>query len=322
VIRKLRKIQNETGLIKPLGLQRRYGEKTTVYAFSRQFYHNYFEGQLQYEEQVELHSRIAEKLKKKFEQSDSPYEKAQLVGYIAAHSKEADNPEIAESVLAESAGLLGGADIDALAQKLGLSIDLSAMEEIETSISSGEVNGIGGEGDALNSIEAPIDIGLPFNMLRHRVATFHNLGKLSEAYQETKRHLKFGDRVYSKREMIMLLVMQAKTLIDLRELENAESVLDKAKKLAGDSPDEQVKCLLMNTEAIILDEKGDNGKAQEVLQEAAKLAFTLQPELKLMTLANIGRLIEEKDPELAEKYYDASEKLRGELSLSGLIIRN
>lgn len=327
IIRKLRAIENEHGIVRPLGPRSRYGEKTTVYSFSRHYYHNYFQSQLQYEELTELHSRIAETLNKKFQTARSNEEKAELIGYIAAHGQEAGDEQLTENILRESIGILGSDQAQSLAGSLGI-----AFEGLMAGVAGAEASTpeAAGNGSSPNSSEesidtvpgVPVDIGLPFEILRHRITAYYNLEKYSNAYEETQKHILYGDRVYSEAEMIMLMTMQAKTLIELNELDKATSVLKKANELLGESDDPALNCLIMNTQSILLSELGQEEEAEEILREAAKLVVKLQPELKIMTLANIGRLTEGRDPELADRYYEASEAIRNELALSGLIIRN
>jgi len=320
VIRQLRSLENDYGLIRSLGPRSRYGEKTTVYTFTRHFYHHYFESQLQWEEQAELHGRIAETLNKKFLQASSIEEKAELVGYIAAHSREAGDEQLAENILKESSNIIGTSASEDLAKSLGLSVEAILETDYKENQLAENNNDIQGSEVAEDLPGLPLDIGLPFEMLRHRVATYHNLEKYSEAYEETRRHIIHGDKVYTEPEMVMLFTMQAKTLIELDEIDKASSVLDQAKEIAGENPDESLICLIMNVESILLEELGQHDQAEQLLREAAKLVVRLQPELKIMTLTNIGRITEVDNPKLAQRYYEASEKIRSELSLSGLII--
>ncbi|MBI3259754.1 MAG: AAA family ATPase [Ignavibacteriae bacterium] len=58
VIKKLRALQQRTGIIHSIGAHTRYGVKTTVYQFGQLFYQQHFHSLLEYEEKNALHDQI------------------------------------------------------------------------------------------------------------------------------------------------------------------------------------------------------------------------------------------------------------------------
>lgn len=90
-VRLLRSLQQRTGVIRSLGMQRLYGTNTTVYTFTHIGYYRYFVEYLEHEERVELHSRIAAILEQQARLAQDEALAEQLSPLIAAHYLEAGN---------------------------------------------------------------------------------------------------------------------------------------------------------------------------------------------------------------------------------------
>ncbi|GIV54953.1 MAG: hypothetical protein KatS3mg039_1471 [Candidatus Kapaibacterium sp.] len=97
-VRLLRSLQQRTGVITSLGMQRLYGTETTVYAFTHVGYYRFFAEYPEYEERVELHSRIAAILEQQAHSANDDALSEQLAPLIAAHYVEAGNNAAAAAV--------------------------------------------------------------------------------------------------------------------------------------------------------------------------------------------------------------------------------
>lgn len=100
-VRLLRSLQQRTGVIRSLGMQRLYGTNTTVYTFTHIGYYRYFVEYLEHEERVELHSRIAAILEHQAQLAHDEALAEQLSPVIAAHYLEAGNHTAAARVFSQ-----------------------------------------------------------------------------------------------------------------------------------------------------------------------------------------------------------------------------
>ncbi len=97
-VRLLRSLQQRTGVIRSMGMQRLYGVETTVYAFTHAAYYRFFAEYPEYEERVELHSRIAAILEQQAQNANDEALAEQLAPLVAAHYLESGNRTAAEAV--------------------------------------------------------------------------------------------------------------------------------------------------------------------------------------------------------------------------------
>ncbi|MCX7929107.1 MAG: AAA family ATPase [Chlorobi bacterium] len=98
-VRRLRALQQRTGVIRSMGMQRLYGVETTVYRFTHAGYYRFFVEYLEHEERIEIHSRIAAILEQQVLTASDEALAEQLAPIIAAHYIEASNRRAAERVM-------------------------------------------------------------------------------------------------------------------------------------------------------------------------------------------------------------------------------
>ncbi|GAB5466253.1 MAG: hypothetical protein Kapaf2KO_16890 [Candidatus Kapaibacteriales bacterium] len=321
-VRELRRIEHDYGLIKSNGTGIRYGEKTTKYVFTQAYYSSYFESQLLFEEKRELHQRIAETLKKRYEQTEDPYEKSLLIGQIAKHSLDADDDETAAEYLSKSITELEDDSYLSVLNTLAPSgsdlrekVDnLLVRKQVFESDNQNESNFQRTELDE-SQTSVPMDIGLPFENLRLRVALLHNEQLFTEAFSQLKGHIKFGRNYYSADELSTLYLMQAKTLIELEEYDAALVQLEKAEALINISGDRTLECVLMNLSGILKHKTDDTESAIEYLRKASELALQMEPENQIMTLYNLSSVLKSKDLSLSEEFRVTAQNIENEMKL-------
>jgi hypothetical protein len=90
-VRLLRSLQQRTGVLRSLSMQRLYGTETTVYTFTHAGYYRFFAEYPEYEERKELHSRIAAILEQQARSASDEALTEQLAPLVAAHYLEAGN---------------------------------------------------------------------------------------------------------------------------------------------------------------------------------------------------------------------------------------
>ena len=84
-IRKIKRVQAKTGVIRSLGPHERYGVKTTLFEFTQTLYRDYFEKSLEYEEKTAIHTQILAVLNEQIKDMDET-ERARVTPYLAAHA--------------------------------------------------------------------------------------------------------------------------------------------------------------------------------------------------------------------------------------------
>lgn len=334
-IQKLRQIQNKSGLIRSVGAKYRYGVKTTTYEFTQTFYQKFFEDQLEYEEYVALHGRIASLLKDRYDNAESEGLREEIAPYIAAHSAEAEDPETAKSMLIESAKAaqnLGGNEIVKYAYAQYQNLDPDSFEdEDEVSVSSGGVDpgkdemrdlaraafamspNSGGESgetipeELVEEIEE--ELRLTFEELRESVVNLYHDGAYKTAAETAENYVEKREEALTGAQRVEALALAAKCRAENSDLDKAKDLCDKALTLTEHISDEEAKCLLYNSCAVVAAERGFIDQAFEYLRPAAQIAVKSRPDLRAITLANIALFVERTDPNEARRYFLAAKKL-------------
>ncbi|OGU96533.1 MAG: hypothetical protein A2475_01895 [Ignavibacteria bacterium RIFOXYC2_FULL_35_21] len=328
-IKKLRSLQNKTGIIRSIGTQLRYGIKSTSYEFTQAYYHNLFEKSLEYEEYIALHSQIASILKQRYEEAESELLKQEIAPYLAAHSAESGDKETAKSMLliaAQSAQKFGNAGIiqefydnyssivqddadktqnnpeeEALVEilrksqiKLAESVDNGNQEVFEN-------NGIKSESQ-------------DFLAIRKTIVDYYHKGNFSSACDLANSYIESqmdGLTVSDKSQLYALVI---KSYIEIGDIEKATNFCETALNLLEKSPDNIGECFVYNVCSILYSLKNQNDSAMKYLIEASRKALSLPPELRLLTLSNIALLMDKNKSGNANKYYDAARKVSSALN--------
>ncbi len=333
-IRKLRSLQIKTGVIRSIGAHYRYGVKTTVYRFTQAFYHDFFENSLEYEEYQALHGQIASFLKEKYDESDDANVKEEIAPYLAAHCAVSGDEELAKEMVlftAQASQKYGSPEVirdtyDSY-QKIGEKEFMyeSANEKNEvaeipdnspfkslmnqTQVSTGEEISGRGESSSPEIISGRFidfdDFAQAKNSIIH---DFHNTNYYDAA---TKAMEYFENSIHELKnhEKILLLSIAARSYTAISEYDSAAVSLDQAMEILDVKNDPQSECFVLNSYALLHSARRQFAEAINYLKKAAQKAVFLSPELRLITLSNIGLVMQHIDPPKAKKYLAASRKL-------------
>jgi len=279
-IRTLRRLQNQTGLIRSIGMRTRYGVKTTAYEFSELFSYTFFMHRPEYEERKNIHQRIAEILSREFSTTQIDELRRVLVVDIAAHGAEAEDNSTVERMLLHSANdadIAGSTDIAAYIRSEILpqySTDLTAI--LGPTEPTTEESGFGGSSHVPMTIVGPAII----RSLADAIVS----GRSSEARTTSLRILETHGNI-SRHERVTVTCLAARACVDLGMIDEAELLMRTIVSLADITPSDQ--CLMKNVEGIIAMARGNSTDASVALHEAAQLAEHLPVHIRVLTLGNI-----------------------------------
>lgn len=309
VIRRLRDLAANSEIIRSTGAHIRYGVKTTVYQFTQGFYYEYFEDSLEYEEYLSLHGQIVKELKQIYDAADEE-QKEMIAPYLAAHSRESENEELANEMMAVSAGIAGKyTDSNLLSGAFeGYLPEQKEESETEETEQLTTQTGVGGPG------VPAIDEGDTFVALRGKVV--ENI--LENQYQQA---VSTAESYYSESfdrlnllEKIQLLSMISRSYIGIKDFDNASTKIKEAEKLTSDVKEPQAECFILNTLSLMYAEQGRQHEAIRCLRKAAMMSLSLPEELKLLTLTNISKISADTDPEKSKSYAEVARKMAENLN--------
>jgi len=306
VIQKLRAIISKSPVVRSIGANIRYGVKTTIYQFTQAFYYEYFLDGLEYEEKIALHGIVSKELKELYDLADEE-EKEQIAPYLAAHSKEAENDELANKMIAVSKGY---------------SEQYNPTEEVDEDGAAVGTNGNGnggGNGDGTGSVSGTVMVGnlvdeFDFSAIRNEV--------LDEVFaQRYENAISRAENIYDTSankmrviEKVQLLTIIAKSYMGISDFSMAENTINTATQLLTERGSPQAECFILNTTALLDAEQGRTTQAMEKLREAARMSMKLPDELKLLTITNISKIVGEQDPEMSVTYRKVAEALADKLN--------
>jgi hypothetical protein len=306
VIQKLRTIIGKSPVVRSIGANIRYGVKTTIYQFTQAFYYEYFLDGLEYEEKIALHEIVSKELKELYDSADEE-EKEQIAPYLAAHSREAENDELADKMIAVSQGY---------SEKY-----TPTESEEEESKTGGNGGKSGGDGEGTGEVSGTVMVGnlvdeFDFSAIRNEV--------LDEVFaQRYENAISKAENIYDTSanklrviEKVQLLTIIAKSYMGISDYTMAENTINTASQLLTEKGSPQAQCFILNTTALLDAEQGRTTQAMEKLREAARMSMKLPDELKLLTITNISKIVSEKDPEMSETYKKVAEGLAEKLNFT------
>ena len=326
-IKKLRHLQDKTGIIRSIGARMRYGVKTTVYRFTQAFYYDFFNKSLEFEEHVALHGQIAALLKQKYEETESEDIRNEIAPYLAAHSAESGDEETAKEMLLQSArGAWKYGSVEAMREAYEdyvnitgggggegeESIDAVTFREMLRSAegSSGDGEEFAGEGGVEGGTgKAELPEYPDFNAVRKAFVRQYHEENFETAADMVSNFIEKRDSELVDSEKSQLHALAAKALIELNELPRAEEFCEKAISYAQYASDPVAECFALNVFAVLRSFQERNNDAYLMLKDAAKLAVSRSPELQLLTITNIAVIMKESNPEESARYFIAARKL-------------
>ena len=339
-IKRLRSIQQKTGIIKSVGARVRYGVKTTVYEFTQAFYHSYFQNTLEYEEHIALHGQIASLLQQKYESAATEDIKNQIAPYLAAHSSESGDELTAKNMLlksAENAQELGNIDVvnsvyqsfkdlmnpikdlETGEKQLDLSPQNIAFQKM-MQVNWDKVH-ISDTDDVLegDKEQAEITQKIDFMSIRRAIVEDFHSGKLSIALDRSITFLKTYNDELPVSGKIQLLALQIRIKTELNDYISANSDADEAFRLLSAIDDQISECFVLNSFALLKHKMKKTDEAYSILKKTAQKVLLLPAEMKLITMANVATILSEINPKKAVRYYKAISDLANSLKFDDIV---
>lgn len=299
-IRTLRRLQNETGLIRSIGMRTRYGVKSTAYEFTQRFHYTYFVHRPEYEERKNIHQRIAEILTREYTTTNIEELKRHLAVDIAAHGAEAEDISMVERMLvksADDADYSGSSDI-------AWYIRSEILPQYSTGASSDQ-------GDEQTSRELNEDQSTPANVLIGPVvirslADAIVSGRAVEARATALRILETNVGI-SRHERVMLTCLAARACVDLAMVHDADALMLSVSALPDMTASDR--CIVKNVEGLIALARGNSEAASMAFHLAAQLAEHLPVYIRVLTLANIVIHLRSSQDASSDKYAQTVRRL-------------
>lgn len=310
-IKKLRFLQQRTGIIRSLGAQTRYGVKTTVYQFGQTFYQEHFHELLEFEEKAAIHDQIAALLQKQYTDATDEQTKNLIAPYLAAHHAESGNDTEAQKMLVVSAQVAADMGSTAIAHTAQQRLDdlFHTPEDSHQPIRR-EMNAIIRQaheesGETLDDAVFRLS-DVDIEALQREIVALYHESKFSEAIQKAEVGLL---DIQDNADRARILVLLSKVRIEAGELLTARSTCTQALQLLMNHPNAETHCLALNTSASIAIALGEQNLAWENLQQAASLCGQLGNEFRLLTITNIATFVARSNPQEATRYKKAAKQL-------------
>jgi predicted ATPase len=324
-IKKLRTIQNKSGIIQSTGAKQRYGIKTTSYKFTQAYYQNYFESLLEYEEYSALHGQIAAFLKQKYNEAQLDEQKQEIAPYLAAHSAEAgDNDAVKEMMLvaARTGEKYGNSELVNQAYNQYNSFDILFNKE-----STGQpdnpfmsiLESLNNKSDLIEQLNSLSEGGnesdnssvvtLDYFATKTLLIDLYHQQKFAQVADGAIAYYNANKDNMPAVQQLTLLNLAAKSLIELQNFTQAEDYVNNSLEILARNSYPEFECISYILLAIIRDAQNMQSQVYQNLQKAAKLSISLPAEIRLLTLANISLLTKSISPKESGKYYENTLKL-------------
>lgn len=284
-IKKLRELMLKAPIFRSIGLQKRYGMKTTAYCFIQSFYYEYFSDLLEYEEKIALHSQIASILKLQFDQLEND-QKDNLAPIIAAHSEQSGDDETVQAMI---------------------KINLDSRKNLGEEVSDEQIAHNKNINDENNIDELNIVNLVDFYGLKDAISKLFLAQKYEKLITEEENIMSQISFSLLPDELILLKLIMVRAYIENGLIEEAKTKLNHVEADIGEDANNQ--CLLLNTKAILYNENGNHFRAIKILKTAAKISLGLSAEYHLLTLRNIANMIANEDKQLSQEYSKAADQL-------------
>lgn len=342
-IRRIKRVQAKTGVLRSLGPHDRYGVKTTLFEFTQTFYRDYFERSLEYEEKTAIHSQMMHVLKEQAEGLDE-VQRSQITPYIVAHANGAGEKEIVQH------GLL---EIAQTSQNMAMpSISGFALQQYDSNIRQLTLSGEEAPLDqTLSRTRIGAELREEFGMNIPTIQQTEFLEQQAEEGNEEQLHdvikpdsaameremiaaceeelyehaLTIGNEFLGlhagsipKRDEAMLSLLMARISLIVGDSDRASIFLKETSQLSQKLNDPIIMCLLDNAYATYHLSINDALPAWKHLQTAAKSSVDLGKEYQLLTIANIAQLLSGTRKSEASKYKKAAKTLAKALNMHSL----
>lgn len=321
-IRRLRSLQQRTGIIRSRGAEVQYGIRTTVYEFTQTLYHKYFLQSLEYEERTAIHAQIAEILQKQFEIAESDMERDSIAPYLAAHSGESGDKETMQAMMLRAAYTAdrfdSGDTLDYLfdVHTTTAALATPAMEQINREFVSLLNNRRRDElvQHAESVTTRAMRFGIEhFSAVRDAITEHFLASNYADALQVGEAFLAMHSNSLLPHERLELYTLLARCLSENGNTEKAEEWFFEALGEARALHNKEWECLALIGLALLVYKQGRIEKAEESMRRAVELALVLPREFQLLVSANIASLLKSTDADEAHRHRIAASRLAAEL---------
>lgn len=321
-IRRLRSLQQRTGILRSRGPEVQYGVKTTVYEFTQALHHKYFLQSLEYEERTTIHARIAEILQKQFEEAESEGERETIAPYLAAHSGESGDRETMQAMILRTAYTADRYDSSDVLDYLfdvhssWSAPDTPAMQKVEqeflTLVNNRRREELVHDAGSTSVHTTRFGVG-QFPAVRDAVIEHFLAGRYNEAWRAGEAFLTAQGESLSPNEQLELQTLLARCLSERGDIAGAEKLYRKALTEAQTLHNREWECFVLIGLAILAHRQGKSAEISDYLHRAVEIALLLPREFQLLTSTNIAELLREMDADEAHRHQVAAARLAEEL---------
>lgn len=342
-IRRIKRVQAKTGVLRSLGPHERYGIKTTLFEFTQTFYREYFEKSLEFEEKTAIHSQMMHVLQEQAEGLDE-VQRSKITPYIVAHANGAGEKEVVQHGLLEIAqtsqhmslpSMSGFAlqQYDANIQQLSVigeetPIDMKLQrtrigaelrEDFGMSVltpEQAEYHEQKGESDSEEQLHETVKADSA--AMEREMISLCDEGSYEQALNQGNEFLGLHAGSIPKRDEAMISLLMARISLIVGETERAEVFLKETGNIQEKIQDPIINCLLDNAYATYHLAMKEDVPAWKYLQKAAQSSVELGREYQLLTIANIATLLSGTRKSEANKYKKAAQTLAKALNMPSL----
>lgn len=342
-IRRIKRVQAKTGVLRSLGPHERYGIKTTLFEFTQTFYREYFEKTLEFEEKTAIHSQMMHVLQEQAEGLDE-VQRSKITPYIVAHANGAGEKEVVQHGLLEIAqtsqhmslpSMSGFAlqQYDANIQQLSMigeetPIDMKLQrtrigaelrEDFGMSVltpEQAEYHEQKGESDSEEQLHETVKADSA--AMEREMISLCDEGSYEQALNQGNEFLGLHAGSIPKRDEAMISLLMARISLIVGETERAEVFLKETGNIQEKIQDPIINCLLDNAYATYHLAMKEDVPAWKYLQKAAQSSVELGREYQLLTIANIATLLSGTRKSEANKYKKAAKTLAKALNMPSL----
>jgi len=342
-IRRIKRVQAKTGVLRSLGPHERYGIKTTLFEFTQTFYREYFEKSLEFEEKTAIHSQMMHVLQEQAEGLDE-VQRSKITPYIVAHANGAGEKEVVQHGLLEIAqtsqhmslpSMSGFAlqQYDANIQQLSVigeetpldmklqrtRIGAELREDFGMSVltqEQAEYHEQKGESDSEEQLHETVKADSA--AMEREMISLCDEGSYEQALNQGNEFLGLHAGSIPKRDEAMISLLMARISLIVGETERAEVFLKETGNIQEKIQDPIINCLLDNAYATYHLAMKEDVPAWKYLQKAAQSSVELGREYQLLTIANIATLLSGTRKSEANKYKKAAQTLAKALNMPSL----
>ncbi len=342
-IRRIKRVQAKTGVLRSLGPHERYGVKTTLFEFTQTFYREYFEKSLEYEEKTAIHSQMMHVLQEQAEGMDE-IQRSQITPYIVAHANGAGEREVVQHGLLEIAqtsqhmslpSMSGFAlqqydsnikqltnvgeetPIDMKLQRTRIGAEL--REDFGVTVMTSEQSELYQSNDSDEAEEQLHEtIKADSAGMEREILALCDEGEFEKALSQGNEFLGLHAGSIPKRDEAMISLLMARISLIVEDMDKSHIFLKEANRLQEKINDPIIGCLLDNAFATYHLAQNDEMPAWKHLQQAAQSSVDLGKEYQLLTIANIAKLLSGSRKSEAMKYKKAAQTLAKALNMPSL----